>query len=355
MSWLRLGDTVAFDPRTLAPFDLIDADESTVDETFGFAVRVSAEAAGKLTDRIVTRGIARSVAGSVARADVMMGRLVASGIYATCEAGWQLVNDPKYMHILSNDEIEREKIRRNDMANDNLTVPARLRDGDNCRYCNRPVKWGDQRSNGGAQYEHVNIENQPTRLEEYCVVCRGCNSNHTFRPALRKPPTQPVYGPATMDFITNRLGFWPEPDQITQILRRAQRTAKATATTTQRTPEDNAAASQRPSEENADEGQRAKAENATQNTPQRPESISGNASGTSTPEAQEHPPGARTGPRAPDRSIAGLRNPDSPGRDGTGRDRVLSGRDGPGLDAARPPGSKRSRRGNQARGVNHGN
>jgi len=327
--WLRLGDTAAHDPRTIAPLELEDADERTVDEVFGFAVRLACEVTGKETDRLATRAMARSLAGTPARAQYLMGILVQSGVYEVAESGWRLINDPNYLHVQAQVEVDRNRIRGKDSRNDALTVNARLRDGDHCRYCKKEVNWRDRKSLRGATWEHTNISQQPTRLHEFVVCCFECNREPATRGPLLLPPSPPKYGVDTRQYVKERLGSWPTKAVIAERIN-GLRTAEENAT---------------------HQGQRTSTENATETARQRPENASGNATGTP---AQEAPKGVSTGEDGPpggDLAGRGLSDLDLQGRDGTGSSGFGSaetGLAGSGLDAqgTKPsPVRRRSRRG----------
>ncbi|WP_062516475.1 hypothetical protein [Demequina gelatinilytica] len=267
MSWLRTGDTAAHDPRTLAPLDLEDADERTVDEVFGFSCRLALEAGSKETDRKVTLGMVRSLAGSPARAQHLMGMLVYAKVWKPIDGGWELINDPAYLHLRGQDDIDNDRIRARDRRDDRLVVYARLRDGDNCRYCSNPVNWRDRKSLRGAEYDHVNIANQPTVLDEFVVSCRDCNGDHANKGDLLPPPEHPVYGAVTKEFIKTRLGTFPTRAKIAEMLNGQRTTPVENATDRQRTTSENATGThgQRPKMENATAGQRTtRAENATE-------------------------------------------------------------------------------------------
>lgn len=280
MSFLRASDTVAYDPRTLYPLEDPDADERTVDEVFGFSVRLAAECGSKETDRVARRSQALQLAGSKERLDRLMGYLVAAKVWLPLgEGGWELINDTGYLHLRAQDDIERDRIRQRDARDDALTVPARLRDGDHCRYCKAEVNWGDRKSLRGATWEHVNIANQPTQLDEYVVACFGCNREPSSRGELLPPPVNPRYGAATKDFIKKRLGKFPT---------RSEMDAKYPGL---RTRTGNAVDNLRPDEESAVDDLRPSSESAVGDL--RP--VLEHAATTTTPEP-ERPPQGRSGP-----------------------------------------------------------
>jgi hypothetical protein len=346
VTWLRVGDTAAHDPRTIAPLDHDDADERTVDEVFGFSVRLACEAGGKETDRVVTRAMVRSLAGTPARAARLMGILEAAGVWSQVEAGWILSNDPAYLHLPPQAKVERERIRGRDERNDALAVPARLRDGDNCRYCRKPVNWLDRKSLRGATWEHVNIANQPTQLDEYVVCCFECNRGPSKRGPLLPPPERPVYGEETQAFVKKRKGWKTWPTRATLTKEIALRTTAGNATERQRSDEESATRKGlRTSSENATHGQRPTVESASetpaQEPAQRPGNASENAPGATARPPQKEPPSRPPAPEPPDLAQGGVMEPDLPGRDGTGL--VLPSRAEPG-PAEPPRRPRRSRR-----------
>lgn len=344
MTWLRVGDTAAHDPRTIAPLDHDDADERTVDEVFGFSVRLACEAGGKETDRVVTRAMVRSLAGTPARAARLMGILEAAGVWTQVSAGWVLSNDPSYLHLPSQSKVERSRIRGRDERNDALTVPARLRDGDNCRFCRRPVNWRDRKSLRGATWEHVNIANQPTQLHEYVVCCFECNREPSTRGPLLPPPARPVYGEDTKAFVKERRGSWPTKAAIAEEI--AQRTTAGNATERQRSDEESATRKGlRTSPENATHGQRPAVESASetpaQEPTQRPENDSENAPGGAAHPPKKEPPTRRPAPEPPDLTHGGVTDLDLPGRDGTGLVLPSQAQPGPAVPPRRPRRSRR--------------
>lgn len=325
MSWLRLSDTVAYDPRTLAPLERDDADERLVDECFGFSARLAAECGSKETDGRASRAMALTLAGSVARMNHLMGILSDAGVWRPHPSGgWELVSDAGYLHLRAQDEIERDRIRGRDSRDDLLTVPARLRDGDNCRYCGAAVNWSDRKSLRGATWEHVNIANQPTRLEEFVVACFGCNREPSNRGELLPPPKKPRYGVKTREFVRQRLGKWPTTAEI-EAMYPGLRPSTENATDHLRSDEENAASSGlRPSSEYAVHDLRSDEENAVHGPRERPANAAENAAGTPTRDVASRapvgPPEAHDGRSTDDHLIRGLTDLDPSGRDGTGKD-----------------------------------
>jgi hypothetical protein len=339
---LRVGDDFAFDPRTLHPLEDPDADDRTVDEVAGFSVRLAAESGAhelEQTDCRVTRSMALNMAKSKDRLERLMGYLVAARVWEPDGTGWKLIGDPKYLHLLSQDEIDRARIRGKDANNPRLWVRALLRDGDNCRACGRRVNWSDRKSQAGGTWEHVNIGNQPTQPDEYVVYCMGCQNDPMAE--LMPPPATPFYSEKTRKRITGALGKWPKQATIKEYVS-GQRTLPGPASTSQRSEKEDAADGLRTLSEDATDGLRPSDEDAAEIATQRPEDASGNAG---EPPATESPPGASQAPPGAEKTdlqIPGIENLDIPGRVGTGG--VLPSLDSPDRSAPVKPAHNRSRR-----------
>lgn len=342
MSFVRVGDTAAYDPRTLHPLEYDDGDIRHVNEVFGFSVRLAGESGGKEhddTDRRVTRSMVLQMAGSKAYADWLMGFLVAAKVWVPDGTGYRLMNDPNYIHLLLQDEIDRNRIRKRDAKNPRLVAMALLRDGDNCRACGRRVNWADRKSPAGGTWEHVNINNQPTSQHEYVVYCFGCQNDPMAD--VMEPPLTPHYSSKTRDRIKDMLGSWPTKAAIAEYIS-GLRTLPGTATSRQRPEPENATPTGlRTDSGNAATGLRPGTENATTADAQRPEKASGNA-GANTP--PDPPPKGPDGGSSADQMIRGLPDLAPPGRDGTGS--ASPGLTGTGRVAPEPgrPPTSRSRR-----------
>ena len=353
MSFLRVGDTFAYDPRTLHPLEYDDADERSVDELAGFSVRLATQSGAhehEDTDRRVTRSMALALANhNPARLSTLMARLVAAGVWEADGNGWRLLNDTGYLHLLTQDEKDRQRARGVDERNPALTVPAKLRDGDNCRYCGSPVKWGDRRSLRGATWEHVDITVQPTPLHLFVVCCFGCNRNPADRPPLRQPPASPVYGAATKEFVKAHLQLKAFPSAATIAeMYPGLRPSSGNATARLRADSENAVTDQRPASAIATDGQRSDAAPAASGRRQRPAKPAENA--TADPSGNGPPEGHTAWSETEtDRSVSSRtdRGSHESGSAGSGRDG--SSLSGPLLatpgTAQASPASKRSRRG----------
>lgn len=177
MAWLRAGDTAAMDERVLGIAELTDADERSVNEVFGFVMRLFLQAAQQETDYRVAMGTAMVLSP---RYQVLLEQASRMGLLSILEEEGrkviQLVADGDFLHMRSREEMEWERQRKADIATPQLTVPVRLRDGDACRYCGSVVSFGMRKGNRGGTYDHL-VPGRPAQGEhELVVACRGCNS-----------------------------------------------------------------------------------------------------------------------------------------------------------------------------------
>ncbi|WP_460994370.1 hypothetical protein, partial [Sinomonas soli] len=117
MAWARFGDTSANHPTVLAVLEHDDADDRIVNELFGFVARCSTQSAAHLTDYVINRGTAIALAGSMARADALLGLAVWAG-YMTEETGfvdgreqrlYRIIEDQEFIHLRLREEVEWER------------------------------------------------------------------------------------------------------------------------------------------------------------------------------------------------------------------------------------------------------
>lgn len=202
MAWLKAGDTAAMDERVLNIAALGDADERSVNEVFGFVMRLFLQAAQQETDYRVSMGTAMVLSP---RYEVLLEQASRTGLLrVVVEEGLKvihLVADEEFLHMRSREEIEWEKLRRADVATPQLTVPVRLRDGDACRYCGCVVSFGMRKGGRGGTYDHLKPGRPAQTEHELVVACRACNGGRReaagnrdkLYPLLPPPPNDDVY------------------------------------------------------------------------------------------------------------------------------------------------------------------
>ncbi|HVQ96118.1 MAG TPA: hypothetical protein VMU51_34175 [Mycobacteriales bacterium] len=225
MSWAKLGDNAADYPPVLrggqllqpAGIDLAGPGGALVRATLvlGFVVQCAAHSASHFTDYWIDGSVPWRMVGPAAPA--LSAAAAAAGLWAPAERdgvpGWQLVDDPDFIHLITRREKEWERQRRADSANPALTVPARRRDGDECRYCGKIVNWRARRGGRAGQYDRdaSTVDHRepgrPAKVSTLVVACLACNSGRRDDPEadlrypLRPVPARPFYGPETVEFL----------------------------------------------------------------------------------------------------------------------------------------------------------
>lgn len=183
--------------------------EVAVNEVFGFATRCALQSAGHTTDYVIDEGTAFMLGGP--RTERLLELSVKAGYFKAkrTRAGvttYLLVDDPAFLHMRTQAEIERDKQRKADNANKTITGPVRRRDGDECRYCGVIVNWLDRKSGRGGTYDHRE-PGKPATIETLVVACQACNGGRGDDPdadtryPLRDEPAAPVYSDTTAAFL----------------------------------------------------------------------------------------------------------------------------------------------------------
>lgn len=224
MPWARLTDTAATHPIVLAVAEHPDADDRSVNEVFGFMLRLAAMSAQYLTDYVFWYSSAVQMAGSKSQADHLL-ELAAFAGYGVqdVEPGsgrrfFRLVADPDFVHIKTAEEVAWERDRKANNGDLSIIVPVRWRDGDACRYCGKVVNWADRKGGKGGTYDH-RLPGQSGTWRSEVVACRSCNSIRgnaskglppsegmaaadRVRPLL-SPPDRPYYSPRTREWLNS--------------------------------------------------------------------------------------------------------------------------------------------------------
>lgn len=211
MPWLRLGDTAAMHPRLLGVVEYVDFDERLLNETFGFLVRCATQAAGFITDYVVDFGTATVIAGP-GRVRDLLGVCEFAGLMQPVEVEgrkqWKIMEDPEFIHMRLQEELEWEKQRKADNGNPDLIIQIRLRDGDACRYCGKVVKWSARKGKIAGTYDH-RVPGEAGTVETMVVACGGCNSRRGNDPTadsrvpLLPAPKEPYYSDSTIEWINS--------------------------------------------------------------------------------------------------------------------------------------------------------
>lgn len=223
MAWQRGGDTGSSYPPLMATAADRGADDRTVNEVAGFIWRLSMLSGAHLTDYVLDAGTVAMIGGSRTRA--LLAHCTRHGLLTKVKTehgdGYKLVDDPDFIHLRSKADVLRSRAQLADTRNLALIVPIRLRDGDQCRWCGVEVVWRGRRTARSAQFDHLHPEhlgNVVTSVDDLVVACAGCNQARGGDPErwdsehrLMVPPTRPLYGRHTADFLT-RNGYPTEPN-----------------------------------------------------------------------------------------------------------------------------------------------
>ncbi|MFE7605761.1 hypothetical protein ACFU1Q_11425 [Brachybacterium paraconglomeratum] len=165
------------DERVLGVAELVGADERSVNEVFGFVMRLFLQAAQQGTDYRVSIGTAMVLSP---RYEALLAQAARSGLLSLIEEDGRrviaLVSDPEFMHMRTRESIAWENERKADTSDLSLILPVRLRDGDACRYCGNVVAFGMRKGNRGGTYDHLRPGQRASGPDELVVACRGCNS-----------------------------------------------------------------------------------------------------------------------------------------------------------------------------------
>lgn len=166
MTWLKIDDGFAQHPKI----------EELSDGAFRLHVAAMAYAARNLTDGFIPSRTALRLTHTAKPKHLK--ELTEVGLWDQGgDDGWMihdyLLYNPSRAHV----EAERQwGAQRQAMHRDPvLRSEIKARDGDQCRYCARTVKWTDRKSPLGGTYDHV-IPRGPNTAENLVVACRGCNS-----------------------------------------------------------------------------------------------------------------------------------------------------------------------------------
>lgn len=210
MPWVRSGDTSATYPLVMSVRGLPGADGRSINEVFGFISRLAMLSAAHTTDYIVDAGTVDMIGGENTTA--LLALCIKVGLLKKTRinnmAAYKVIDDPEFLHLRLKAEIDWTRQQQADGKNEALTVPIRLRDGDQCRYCGVMVRWVGRPSQHSATFDHLDPGNAGT-VDTMVVACRGCNSELRDIAGreverLNPPPAEPFYSEFTADWLTSR-------------------------------------------------------------------------------------------------------------------------------------------------------
>lgn len=221
MSWVRVSDDAMSHPRLIDVYEVEEASQTNRLEIFGFLMGLSTYSAKQLTDGIVGRGVAYSLA-SPDRADLLLRVCEALGLLEWVEVGGQrkikLFTSEDFIHLLSKAEVEARRNRSRENRDPKLKSAVIFRDGDMCRYCGVPVRWTGPIGFSSGTLDHVDPTSVGSATVDGLVVaCHKCNSSRQDARTefdesnpLRDVPADPYYSQWSAEFL-NRNGFEVKP------------------------------------------------------------------------------------------------------------------------------------------------
>ncbi len=213
MSWVRVSDDAMSHPRLIDVYEVEEASQTNRLEIFGFLMGLSTYSAKQLTDGIVGRGVAYSLA-SPERADLLLRICEALGLIEWVEIDGQrkikLYTSEDFIHLLSKAEVEARRNRSRENRDPKLKSAVIYRDGDLCRYCGVPVRWTGPIGFSSGTLDHVDPTSVGSATVDGLVVaCHQCNSSRQDARAefdeahpLRPAPADPYYSQWSAEFLT---------------------------------------------------------------------------------------------------------------------------------------------------------
>lgn len=210
MPWLKVSDQAANHPIVLSALEMEDADDRVMNELFGFVARCAVSAAAYETDYVLSVGVIKQIAG-MSRWAPLTAAAVACGYFQTMQDDegrvlYRLAEEKDLFHMILKDERAWANQQKRDVGNTKLTVPARKRDGDQCRWCGKIVSWkGDRRSGRAGTYEHLH-PGEPATVDTLVIACGACNFARrddavNWAGSLRPAPETPYYGAETVEYL----------------------------------------------------------------------------------------------------------------------------------------------------------
>lgn len=209
MAWLRLGDNIVTHPYMSKILESSELSHQLKNEVFGVFSQLSSVSAAHLTDAWVEMGMIAQIAPG--RESIILDVLVDAGLaerVKTEDKKWKIrlvLDDEEFVHARKRDEVLIDRRRSADKRRDDLMIPVRVRDGDECRWCGRTVSWGNRSGARGATIDSLSGHKDST-INTLVVACRGCNSKRHeggVHLDLREAPGNPYYTDHTIELVND--------------------------------------------------------------------------------------------------------------------------------------------------------
>lgn len=221
MAWVRVGDEALSHPKLMSLYDVEGAEDISIIEMFGFLMALATYSAKHLTDGIIERGAAFRD-GDRSRVVRLIDAAVAAELLTWVEVDGarklRLFTDEEFIHIQPREEVMRRRARSRENRDPNKKAAVIFRDGDQCRYCGKVVRWTGPTGYNFGTLDHVDPDSLgDAPVEGLVVACHECNSSRghareAFDAAspLRPVPSTPYYGVWSAEFLT-RYGYDAAP------------------------------------------------------------------------------------------------------------------------------------------------
>ena len=222
MAWVRVGDEALSHPKLMGIYDVEGAEDISVIEMFGFLMALATYSAKHLTDGIIERGACFREGGERSRIMHLLDVAVAAGLLTWVEVEGKrklrLFTDEEFIHIQPREEVMRRRARSRENRDKDKKAAVIFRDGDQCRYCGKVVRWTGPTGYNLGTLDHVDPDSLgDAPVEGLVVACHECNSSRghardAFDAAspLRPVPSTPYYGVWSAEFLT-RYGYDAAP------------------------------------------------------------------------------------------------------------------------------------------------
>lgn len=253
MPWLRVDDTALTHPKAMRLRTMED-DVVSAERVIGWVMLSATWSGQHLTDCWIPESV-----GAVASPHAW-NRLAAAALKVKLlsrarrdgQAGWLVVINDGLFHLMSKEEVERNREKRRATRIDAQRIEVLLRDTDRCRYCGVCVNPKDRKSARGREFDHPD----PADRSTYVVSCQGCNGHkHERTPeqagmTLLPPPTPDEwhFHPTTLLWLADRgIDPYQRPDapQAPDTATRARPSNQLDTDATTREPTRATAATQR--------------------------------------------------------------------------------------------------------------
>ena len=221
MAWVRVGDEALSHPKLMGLYDVEGAEDISIIEMFGFLMALATYSAKHLTDGIIERGAAFRD-GDRSRSAHLIDVAVVAGLLTWVEVEGKrklsLFTDEEFIHVQPREEVMRRRARSRENRDPNKKAAVIFRDGDQCRYCGKVVRWTGPTGYNLGTLDHVDPDSLgDASVDGLVVACHECNSSRghareSFDAAspLRPVPTAPYYGVWSAEFLT-RYGYEAAP------------------------------------------------------------------------------------------------------------------------------------------------